>query len=333
MSFSKIMTSLRKKEYSPVYFFDGDEPFYIDKLTEFIQENVLNEAEREFNQSIYYGRDISPEDLIPVVKRFPMMAEYQVIIVKEAQNWKDLSALQSLLENPVPTTILVITYTGKKLDGRSNFAKLVKKKATYFNSSKLRDTEVASWLNDHCKILKLDIDQRAIVLLSEHIGADLVSLDKALERLKLVADGEKITVDHIQEHIGISKDFNIFELQKAIGNKDYARAIYIANYFANNEKEHHLIPITYGLYRYFTQLIRYHRAENHADNQSLARAMGVNPYFVKDYKNAAINYPRTKLMKVMEILHDIDLKIKGLGNSSARHKELMNEMVARILRA
>lgn len=333
MSFSKIMTSLRKKEYSPFYFFDGDEPFYIDKLTDFIQHNVLNEGEREFNQSIFYGRDISPEDLISVVKRFPMMAEYQVVIVKEAQNWKDIKALEVLLNQPVPTTILVITYKGKKLDGRSAMTKLIKSKGTYFNSSKMRDDQVITWLSEQCKLLKLEIDARAIALLGEHIGADLISLEKALNRLKLVAEGQKITADLIQEHIGISKDFNIFELQKAIGFKDHARAVYIANYFANNEKEHHIIPITYGLYRYFTQLIRYHRAENHADPQSLARSMGVNPYFVKDYKQAAANYPRAKLMKVMEILHDIDLKIKGIGNSSARHKELMNEMVARILRA
>jgi DNA polymerase-3 subunit delta len=326
------MTSLRKKEYSPFYFFDGDESFYIDKLIDYIQNNILDEGEREFNQSVFYGRDISPEDLIPVVKRFPMMAPYQVVIVKEAQNWKDLSALQTLLENPVPTTILAISYKEKKLDGRNSMTKLIKSKGTYLNSSKLRDDQVSSWLNDHCRLLKLDIDPRAIVLLSEHIGADLISLDKALQRLKLVAGGEKITPDLIQEHIGISKDFNIFELQKAIGLRDNARAIYIANYFANNEKEHHLIPVTYGLYRYFTQLIRYHRAENHADPQKLARAMGVNPYFVKDYRQAAVNYPRVKLMKVMEILHDIDLKMKGLGNSTARHKELMNEMVARILR-
>jgi DNA polymerase-3 subunit delta len=172
-----------------------------------------------------------------------------------------------------------------------------------------------------------------VVLLSEHIGADLIELDKALQRLKLVAEGAQITPELIEEHIGISKDFNIFELQKAIGFRDESRALYIANYFANNEKEHHIIPVTYGLYRYFTQLIRYHRAPNHADPQSLAKAMGVNPYFVKEYRKAAGNYPRQKLMSVMEILHDIDLKTKGMGNASARHRELMREMVSRILRA
>jgi len=327
------MTSLRKRDFSPFYFFDGDEPFFIDKLTQYISDHVLDESEREFNQSIYYGRDISPEELVPIVKRFPMMAEYQVVIVKEAQNWKNLDALASIAEHPVPTTILVVNYKGKKIDGRSSAAKAIKKSGVYFNSSKLRDNDVPHWLSEHCKILNLDIDPRSIVLLSEHIGADLVALDKALQRLKMVAEGQSITVDLIQEHIGISKDFNIFELQKAIGHRDDARAMYIANYFANNEKEHHLIPVTYGLYRYFTQLIRYHRAPDHADPQSLAKAIGTNPYFVKDYRKAAANFPRTKLMKVMEILHDIDLKLKGIGNTSARHKELMREMVARILRA
>lgn len=326
------MSSLRKREFSPIYFFDGDEPFFIDKLTDYIAGNVLSEGEREFNQSVLYGRDISPEDLIPIVKRFPMMAEYQVVIVKEAQNWKSLEPLNPIIEHPVPTTILVINYKGKKIDGRSSTVKLLKKHSTYFTGSKLRDSDIPHWLNEHCHILELDIDPRSAVLLSEQIGSDLVGLDKALQRLKLVADGKKITPDLIQEHIGISKDFNIFELQKAIGLKDDARAMYIANYFANNEKEHHIIPVTYGLYRYFSQLIRYHRAPDHADPQSLAKAIGTNPYFVKDYRRAAANFPRTKLMKVMEILHDIDLKIKGIGNASARHKELMIEMIARIIR-
>jgi DNA polymerase-3 subunit delta len=332
MTFKDIMTSLRKREFKPFYFFDGDEPFFIDKLIKVIQNDILEDHEKEFNQSILYGRDITPEELIPVVKRFPMMAEYQVVIVKEAQNWKDLSSLESLLENPVPSTILAITYKSKKLDGRSSFAKQLKKSAVYLNSAKIRDNEVPRWITEHSKSLGLHLDQQSVMLLSEHIGADLISLEKALDRLKLVAGEETITPDLIQNHVGISKDFNVFELQKAIGLKDHARAIYISNYFANNEKEHHMIPVIYGLYRYFSQLIRYHRAENQTDPQSLARAMGVNPYFVKDYQKAAINYPRAKLMKVMEILHDMDLKIKGVGNSSAKHKELMNEMVARLLR-
>ncbi len=332
MSFKTILTSLRERKFSPLYVFDGDEPFFSDKLIDYIQHEVLSEAEAEFNRSIFYARDITPEELISVVKRFPMMAEYQVVIVKEAQVWKKLDALLPLLENPVPTTILALSFKGKKLDGRSNVVKRIKKEGIYFTSSKLRDHEVSHWLSEHCKNLNISIDQRAIVLLSEHIGSDLQRLDKVLDRLVLVAEGNTVTIDMIQEHVGISKDFNIFELQKAIGNKDYPRAMYIANYFANNEKEHHIIPITYGLYRYFAQLIRYHRAPDHTDPQKIAAAMGVSPYFVKEYRKAAANYPRTKLMDVMEILHDIDLKTKGIGNASAKHKELMNEMVARILR-
>ncbi|MEM9052485.1 MAG: DNA polymerase III subunit delta, partial [Bacteroidota bacterium] len=196
----------------------------------------------------------------------------------------------------------------------------------------IRDNEVSRWMADQAKALQVNLDPRASVLLAEHIGADLNRLEKAMDRLKLVAGENTVTVDLVQEHIGISKDFNIFELQKAIGAKNYSRAIYIANYFANNEKEHHLIPITYGLYRYFTQLIKYHRAKNTTDPKSIARKIGINPYFLADYQNAAMNYPRNKLMEVMEILHNVDLKIKGLGNASAKHEELMKEMVARILR-
>jgi len=332
MKYIELISSLKKREFQPFYFFDGDEPYFIDKLIDILQNEVLTESEREFNQSILYGRDISPDDLIPIVKRFPMMAEYQVIIVKEAQHWKDLSALEALLNHPVHSSILAITFKGKKLDGRSGIAKLIKKKAIYFNSAKIRDNEVSQWIRNQAQSLKVDIEPKANALLAEHIGADLNGLEKALDRLKLVAEGLPITVDLIQEHIGISKDFNIFELQKAIGSKNHSRAIYIANYFANNEKEHHLIPITYGLYRYFTQLIKYHRAKDSTDDKNIARIIGVNPYFIGDYQKAAINYPKNKLMQVMEILHEIDLKIKGLGNATARHKELMNEMVSRILR-
>ena len=332
MNYNELITSFRRREFAPFYFFDGEEPYFIDKLTDFLQNQVLNEAEREFNQSIFYGRDISPGNLIPLVKRFPMMSEYQVVIVKEAQNWKDLSALESIIEQPVQSTILAITYKGKKLDGRSSIGKLLKKKAVYFNSTKIRDNEISRWISDQAKALKLELEPRASVLLAEHIGADLNSLEKALDRLQLVSEGQPIGVDMIQEQIGISKDFNIFELQKAIGSKNYSRAIYISNYFANNEKDHHIIPITYGLCRYFTQLIKYHRAKNTTDAKNIARIIGINPYFIGDYQRAALNYPKNKLMQIMEILHDIDLKIKGLGNSSAKHKELMNEMVARILR-
>jgi DNA polymerase-3 subunit delta len=175
------------------------------------------------------------------------------------------------------------------------------------------------------------MEPEAVYLLSAHIGADLVKLHKALDRLALMCKG-KVSKADISEHIGISKDFNIFELQKAIGQKQDAKALYIANYFANNEKEHHIIPVTSALYRYFAKIVRYHRSTNHGDQKKLAAELGVHPFFIREFKEAAQHYPTSKLLQAMEVLHDIDLKSKGVGNSQAKHAELMRELVARLIR-
>ncbi len=333
MKFNEIFSDLKAKKYKSLYFFDGDEPYFIDSLTDYISRHVLDDSEKEFNQSVLYGQDISPADLAPVVKRYPMMAERQVVVVKEAQNWRSLNDLEAIFANPVPTTILVINYKGKKIDGRSKLLKLIKANGVYFNSAKLKPYEVGKWISQYCNSKHVDIDTQAVAMLSENIGNDLGNLVNALDKLQILCPkGEKISPDLVSKNIGISKDFNEFELQKALGQRDDRKALYIANYFANNQKDHHIIKVSINLYYYFAKLIKYHSVPNKADKQSLARAMGVNPYFVDDFHVAGKNYSKMSLLHAMEILYDIDLKSKGVNNTGSKHGELMKEMVSRILR-
>lgn len=334
MSYTKILSDLKQKKFKPIYLFDGDEPYYIDALSNYIAENVLDEAQKEFNQSVLYARDLAPEDLSPIVKRYPMMAPYQVVIVREAQNWsKKLSKLEEIVANPVDTTILVINYKGKKIDGRKKLVKLAKEKGVYFSSNQLRDYEVPKWIDQHCKTNNIDISPQAVGMLSEHIGANLGNLISAFDKLEiLLPKGEKITPQAITKHIGISKDFNIFELQRAVGENDHYKALFIANYYANNQKEHNIIPVISGLYRYFNQLITYLSLRNNTDKQSLAKEMGVHPYFIGQFQQAAANYSKERLVQSIEILYDTELKAKGVTNSNTDGGQLVREMVGKLVR-
>lgn len=333
MSYSKILANLKNRKFAPVYLFDGDEPYYIDLLSDYIAENVLDEAEKEFNQSILYAQDVKPDDIVPIVKRYPMMAEYQVVIVREAQNWRSMDALEPIITHPVNSTILVINIKGKKADGRSKIPKLIKEKGVYFTSSKLRDSDVPKWISSYCASAKLNIEPTAAAMLGEHIGANLGNLVSAFDRLKiLVPQGEKITADHISKHIGISKDFNIFELQNALGSRNDYKALLIANHFASRPKDHHVIPVMAGLYRYFLQLLKYHALSRNTDRRSLASAMGINPYFLDGYQRAAANYHPIQVLEIVDVLHDIDLKSKGVNATAGDSGELIKEMVSRILR-
>ena len=337
MPHKKILADLKQKKYAPVYVLDGEEPYFIDLLSNYIADNVLDEAEKEFNQSILYGQDVTPEEIVSVVKRYPMMAEYQVVIVREAQVWRNLEALEQLITHPVSSTIFVINYKGKKIDGRSLFSRLLKKhksSVVHFNSPKLKDgSAVTTWINQYCKENKLDIDHRAVAMLSENIGNNLSNLIDALDKLIiLIPKGQTITQDDISKHIGISKDFNVFEMQKAIGQRNDYRALFIASYFAKNQKEHHVIPVTGAIYRFFRQLLSYHSLARNTERGSLASAMGVNPYFLNDYVSAAAKYNPYQVLEVIDILHDIDLKTKGVNATSSDSGDLLKEMVSRILR-
>ncbi len=334
MTFNAILKDLKARKFKPFYLFDGAEPYFADALTDYIVKHVLTDDEKEFNQTIIYGQDATPMEVVGMAKRFPMMAEYQVVVVREAQSWKSLDAFATLLENPVPTTILVINYMGKKVDGRSALAKLLKAKGVYFNGAKLKDNQVAQWITEHCAASGIEIEPTACYMLSENIGSDLSNLVNALEKLQiLVKKGDAISADLVQKNIGISKDFNIFELQRAIGERNHYKALFIAQYFANNPRDlHHIIPVSSGLYRYFVKIIAVHGTKNPEDPKALASALGINPYFVHEYRTAAKNYSMPSILQAVEILHDIDLKSKGINASNTAPGELMREMVSKLLK-
>jgi DNA polymerase-3 subunit delta len=332
MEFNQLLSSLKRKEYKPIYWLQGDEPYFIDAITDYAARHILEPHEQDFNQSILYGQDVSPANLVSAVKRFPMMAPYQVIIVKEAQNWKSIEDLEVIIKHPVPTTLLFVAYRNKKLDGRASLTKQLGKMGVVFTSEKMKDYQVAKWVANHCADHNITIDPRAAALLGQYLGADLSKLVNALETL-VILSGEKksITEDLVQKNIGIDKDFNVFELRDAIGARDAHKAMLIARHFARNEKEHHIVMTIGSLTSYFGQLIKYQAYHNSIDENKMASVLGVHPYFVKDYRRFAANFKPESLMDAMEIISEIDLKSKGVGASNAESGELTRELVARLL--
>lgn len=328
-SYADILSNLKKKNFSTVYFLCGEEPYYIDKITDYIENYVLDEVEKSFNQSVLYGNDVNIEQVVTECKRFPMMAERTVVIIKEAQGIKDIEKLESYVKNPSPTTLLVICYKYKTPDGRKSFGKTVKDKAVYFESSKLYDNKIPEWITSLVKEKGYQISPIAAKLLADNLGTDLSKIENELNKLYInIAQGSEITPDVIQKNIGISKDFNVFELQNALGNRDVLKANQIINYFASNPKEHPFVVLPGTLFGYFTKLMLTHKT---TDKAKLASVLGVHPFFTGDYISAAQKYNPPKLVQIISILREYDLKGKGVDAGETSDGDLMKEMIYRIL--
>lgn len=310
----------------------GEEPYYIDKISEFIENNILDEAEKGFNQMVLYGRDVTIDDIISNSKRFPMMADYQVVIVKEAQDLsRTIEKLASYAENPQPTTILVINFKYKKLDKRKALYKTLNKTGFVFESKKLYENQVAEWIRRILAGQNYNISPKASQMLVEFLGTDLSKIDNELNKLKIVLpEGTQITPEHIEENIGISKDFNNFELRKAVGDKDIVKAHRIAKYFADNPKDNPMVVTISLLFSFFSQLLHLH-GMNDKTPRSVASALRINPYFVNEYLTAARNYPMKKVSTVIALLRDFDVKGKGVGASAVPQGDLLKELLFRIL--
>ncbi|MDQ3048093.1 MAG: DNA polymerase III subunit delta [Bacteroidota bacterium] len=346
MDFNAIMSDLKKKVYRPVYFLMGDEPYFIDIISDKIETSILDESEREFNQSVFYGRDVTAADVIGAAKRFPMMSEYQVVIVKEAQDIKDLvkkekedkkekekqkSVFETYLENPLPSTILVFCYKYKSIDKRTALAKLIDKNAVLFESKKIYDNQVPDWINNYLKGKDYTVGPKASALLTEYLGVNLSKISNELDKLMInLSPKSEITVEQIQANIGISKDYNVFELQTAIGKKEILKANRIINYFSANEKENPMVVTISSLYGYFCKLLTYHFLADKSKT-SVASALGVHPFFTADYEKAAKNFSVGKLKSIFSYLREYDLKSKGVDNGSATHGELLKELVFKIM--
>lgn len=327
----QIVNDIRKGILKPIYFLYGEEPYYIDKISDYISSKVLTEEEKGFNQMVLYGKDVTIDDIVGNAKRYPMMAERQVVIVKEAQHLsRTIESLVSYAKNPQVTTVLVICYKYKKLDKRKPLYKTIKKDGVVFESPVLRDYKIPAWIQKAGKNAGFSIPQKSAMLLAEHLGTDLGRIISELNKLKLMLpQGIEITPSHIEEHIGISKDYNNFELKKAIGELNVLKATKIVTYFAQNPKDNPFVLTITLLNMFFTQLLQYHGLKDHTP-KNVATMLRINPYFVDEIQTAARNFPMRKVSQVISHLREMDLKGKGVGSTNMNQADLLKELIVKI---
>ncbi len=333
MKFNQILQDIQHKIFSPVYFFYGEEPFFIDQLTSYIEQNALDESVREFNQTICYGRDVSPKDIMDMSRRFPMMGNYQLVVVKEAQEIKNIEQIEPYLDALMETTILVISYKYKKLDKRKSFYKKLNKSSevVLFESQRLYDDKIPDWIEKAVQLMGYRIDPVASRLLSDYLGNDLSRISNELEKLVInLESGSLISTDVIEQNIGISKDFNIFELQTALVERNALKAQRIVHHFEANPKEHPLQMLTVILHSFFNKVFLYHQIKQ-MDNRKVAAELGINPFFLKDYQKAARSFPEQKVISIISGIRDLDMKSKGLGSTDATSYGALKDLVVKIL--
>ncbi len=335
--YGQLMQDLENKVYYPVYLLHGEESFYIDEVTSYIENNVLEEDFRAFNQTVVYGRDVTAREVADLCRRFSMMGNYQVVIVKEAQdltaNNRKLDELEPYFDNPQEDTILVLAFKHKNIDKRKSFYKKIKelqkdKKAVILETQKLYDNQVPAWIDTYVRDKGFSIDPKSTRLLADHVGNDLSRLVNEINKLFISGhDTKKITPELIETNIGISKDFNIFELTNALGRRDIVKALQIVNYFEANPKENPLQMITVMLYNHFVKVFLYHRFKKEGNDYQIASAMGVSPFFVKDYAVAANSYSPQVIRKIISEIRYLDLKSKGYGAVDAKDYGPLSEFV------
>lgn len=327
----QIVADIKKGHIKPIYFLMGEEPYYIDAISSYIENHVLAEEEKGFNQMVLYGRDVSVDDIIGNAKRYPMMAERQVVIVKEAQDLsRTIEKLISYVEQPQPTTVLVVNYKYKKIDKRKVLYKTLKKAGVVFESKKLYENQVADWIRRVLSGQNYTISPKAAQMLVEFLGTDLSKINNELQKLKIVLpEGTQISASHIEENIGISKDYNNFELRKAIGERNTLKAFKIVNYFADNPKDNPMIVTVSLLFSFFSQILHFHGLHD-KNPRNVASALGINPYFVNEYVSAARNFPMKKVSQVVAILREYDVKSKGVGANAIPQGDLLKELLVMI---
>jgi DNA polymerase-3 subunit delta len=331
-TFEEIMSDLRKRIFKPVYFLAGDEPYYIDLITDFIQEKVLAESEKSFNQVVLYGEDTTVTSIIETSRRFPMMSSHQVVIVKEAQTLKKIEDLILYLDKPLLSTILVLNYKYKVVDKRTKLHKALDTQGVYFETMRLRDYQVPPWIDRYLMTKGIRTDPEASAMLTEYLGTDLHKIVNELDKLLITLPAGKpvITTSLIEKNIGISKDFNNFELQKAIGERNIFKANLIIQYFANNPRDNPINLIIVSLFSFFSKILTYHYLPDKSKN-NVAAVLKINPFFVKDYEIYALKYNASKTVHIIGLLRTYDMKSKGFGDVSTESGDLLKELVYRIL--
>ena len=334
LTFDQLYTSIRKKQFSSIYLLHGEESFFIDKLVDEFQNNVLTDVEKEFNQMVFFGKDADPANIVSSARQYPMMASHRMIILKEAQQMKDISSLQPYVENPVSSTILVIAHKEKKLDMRTSFAKTISKHGVVFESKSPYENKIPAWIMSYAKEKGMNVSSKAAELMMLLLGNDLGKIDNELEKIKIAAkDKNQIDIEDIRNNISLSREYSVFELNNALGKKDIVKVFSIIDVFSNNPTQYPIQYIISTLYGYFTKLMIVY--DNYRmDENKLYKLMGLrNSYFLKEYKSATRNYPKNKMFEVFDILSEYDMKSKGIGaSSSVTGIELMKEMCLKILK-
>ncbi len=334
MTYQNIISDLKKGNYKPIYFLHGEEAYYIDAISKYIEKHALTEAEKAFNQIVLYGKDIDFKNVIDNARQFPMMANRRVVIIKEAKDMKGMDMLASYFEKPSDQTVLVIAHKHKKLDGRSKLAKVIKKNAVVFESKPVRDYKIAEWISNYVREQGYSIDGKSSMLLGEYLGTDLSKITNEITKLTVnLEKGNTIDANLIHDKIEISKDFNIFELQNALGKKDTAKSFLITDYFTKNIKKHPLVMLNGSLYNYFVKVLLTAKNINKSDQEIASKIKLPNAFFVKDYKVAARNYNLSSLVKIFDYIKDADARSKGIGNRSTPPEAILTELVYKILHA
>ena len=330
-----LLKNIKNKVYQPLYFLQGEEPYFIDQVMKSLENDILPEEERDFGLTILYGKDANVADIVAAARQYPMFGERQVILVKEAQNLalgeKERPILEAYAENPTPSTILAFGYKGKKLNGSLRLGKILSHSKAIFTADPIREDKMPAWISTELKSAGITAEPNVSHLLAEHLGNDLSRVANELQKLKIILKpGETLSAGLVESHIGISKDFNIFELQRAVGRKDAGAAMKIAYYLAKNMKNTPLVMVVGNLYTLFSNLIIYQTSSG-ASQQDLGRMMGVAPFFVKDYAFYSQRYTLKHATRALSVIREMDMKGKGLGVKQASQEDILTELVYKIV--
>jgi DNA polymerase-3 subunit delta len=327
MSADKIVQDWKQKKFGPVYWLEGEEDYYIDQVVNYAEHHILSESEAGFNLTVFYGRDANWADVVNACMRYPMFADKQVVLLKEAQQMKDIDKLENYIESPLKSTIFVVAYKEKKVDGRSKLAKLLKDKAVLVTTKKMYENQLPQWTNELVESKGYSISQKALMLLVDHIGNDLNRINNEVEKILVnLSQRKNITEDDIEKYIGVSKEYNVFELQNAIAKKDLGKAMKILQYFEGNPKAAPIQLVLPSIYNFFSKLYILHGTAS-KDEKSAAAALGVSPFFIKDYLAAAQKYNYEATERVLLLLHDYNLKSLGINDAGTSDASLLKEMI------
>jgi len=339
-TYEGIMAALKNKIYKPLYLLMGEEPYYIDLLSGYMVDNILTDVERSFNQTVVYGVDVTGKSIVDLARRYPMMANQQVVVVKEAQNLKDkdFEAIEVYLRTPLPSTILVICYKGKSVDKRKAFYKQAQKVGGILETAQPYDSELSSWITSYLKTKQCSIDNNAAAMLAEFLGADLEKIVNELDKLTvLLPQGtSRITATDIEKNIGFSKDYNTFELNNAVSVGNVLKANRIVQHFEKNPKDNPLVLTINSLYSHFLKLFTYHMLRAKYKSAAIPpteirEMMKIDMFFLKDYEAAARRYSPSKTAEVISLLREFDMRSKGWNNASTEDGDLLRELVYRIM--